>query len=162
MSRDFYQQEILPFAGIIIKICRAYTDTESDFEDYYQEVCLQIWRSRAQFRGSSEWSTFIYRITLNVCLTLFRKDKKKKVERAFPENLNLETSNDAFQNEDVQMLYSAIKQLKDVDRVLILLYLEDKSYKEIGEVLNLNANNVGVRVKRIKERLKKIIDGKLN
>ncbi|QCK16611.1 RNA polymerase sigma factor [Mangrovivirga cuniculi] len=162
MSRDFYQQEILPFAGIIIKICRAYTDTESDFEDYYQEVCLQIWRSREKFKGNSEWSTFVYRITLNVCLTLNRQDKKKKVEGSLPDDLNIETSNSAFQNEEVQMLYGAIKQLREVDRVLILLYLEEKSYAEIGEVLNLKANNVGVRVKRIKKRLKKIIDGKVN
>lgn len=60
MGSDFYQTQILPYAAIIIKICRAYTNNQVDFEDYYQEVCLQIWRSRDNFRGDSEWSTWIY------------------------------------------------------------------------------------------------------
>ncbi|MGW8369578.1 MAG: RNA polymerase sigma factor, partial [Gammaproteobacteria bacterium] len=66
MTSDFYQNQILPYVAIIIKICRAYTHTQDDFEDYYQEVCLQIWRSRDNFRGQSEWSTWVYRPSLNV------------------------------------------------------------------------------------------------
>ena len=75
MSSDFYKTSILPFAGIIIKLCRAYTNSQEDFEDYYQEVCLQIWRSKENFREESEWSTWVYRISLNVCLTLLKKKK---------------------------------------------------------------------------------------
>ena len=75
MSSDFYTASILPYAAIIIKMCRAYTNTQEDFEDYYQEVCLQIWRSSDRFRGDSEWSTWIYRLSLNVCLTLLKKKK---------------------------------------------------------------------------------------
>src|SRR5690606_40202475 len=76
MSSDFYRSSILPFAAIIIKICRAYTNSQEDFEDYYQEVCLQLWRSKDNFKGNSEWSTWVYRIALNVCLTLLKKKKK--------------------------------------------------------------------------------------
>ncbi len=163
MSRDFYSASILPYAGIIIKICRAYTHTQEDFEDYYQEVCLQIWRSRANFKGQSAWSTWVYRISLNVCLTLLKKKKNEYQQFAtdyFPNHLVEE--NKAFQDELLNQLYDAIRQLSEVDRGVILLYLEEHSYQDIAVIIGTNANNIGVRIKRIKERLKKILYGKLN
>ena len=75
MSKDFYITNIFPYRGIIIKICRAYSNSQEDYEDYYQEVCLQIWKSRENFKNKSEWSTWVYRIALNVCLSLLRKQK---------------------------------------------------------------------------------------
>ncbi|MEN2281644.1 RNA polymerase sigma factor [Algoriphagus sp. SE2] len=164
MSSDFYSSFILPYAGIIIKICRAYTDSKEDFEDYYQEVCLQIWRSRDSFKEQSEWSTWIYRLTLNVCLTLLKNNKKKKQVLLFDHQpVDLPEENSAeYSDESLAELYAAIRQLSEVDRAVILLYLEEKSYQEISEIIGTNANNIGVRIKRIKERLKKILDGKVN
>lgn len=164
MSKDFYQTSILPFAGIIIKICRAYTDSQEDFEDYYQEVCLQIWRSKDNFREQCKWSTWVYRISLNVCLTLLRK-KKSKGQTYFTSDVlpdAILTENRAFEDEPLNQLYSAIRRLSEVDRAIILLYLEEKPYPEIAAILNTNANNIGVRVTRIKERLKKLLDGRIN
>ena len=163
MSSDFYNISILPYAGIIIKLCRAYTNSQEDFEDYYQEVCLQIWRSRENFREESQWSTWVYRISLNVCLTLLKKNKKKG-QRFSSDAIPAELVEDsyAFSDENLNELYRAIRQLSEVDRGVILLYLEEKSYKEIAEIMGTNTNNVGVRIKRIKERLKKILDGKIN
>lgn len=163
MSSDFYTSSILPYAGIIIKICRAYTNSQEDFEDYYQEVCLQIWRSKDKFREQSEWSTWIYRLSLNVCLTLL-KSKKNKNQYFATESLPEELVEDsrAFTDEALNQLYVAIKQLSEIDRAVILLYLEEKSYQDIAEIIGANANNIGVRIKRIKERLKKILDGKVN
>lgn len=164
MSTDFYQLSIVPFAAIIIKICRAYTNSQEDFEDYYQEVCLQIWRSKDNFREQCSWSTWVYRVALNVCLTLLKK-KKKNGRTYFTSDVLpdiLITENGAFENEPLNLLYGAIKRLSEVDRALILLYLEEKSYQEIADILDTNANNVGVRVNRIKERLKKILDEKLD
>ncbi|MEL6254409.1 MAG: RNA polymerase sigma factor [Bacteroidota bacterium] len=162
MSSDFYQASILPYAGIIIKICRAYTHTQADFEDYYQEVCLQIWRSRDRFKGDSNWSTWIYRLSLNVCLTLLKKDKKQQ-RLNIDEVLELEQEVESphFSDEDLNQLYQAIRKLKEIDRAVILLYLEEKSYQEIAEIMGTNANNVGVRIKRIKEKLKKMLYGKV-
>lgn len=163
MSSDFYTSSILPFAAIIIKICRAYTNTQEDFEDYYQEVCLQIWKSRDNFREQSEWSTWIYRLSLNVCLTLLKKKKnnsKHFVSDALPEEA-IENSH-AFEDESLNQLYDAIRQLSEVDRGVILLYLEEKSYHEIANIMGTNPNNIGVRIKRIKERLKKILNRKEN
>lgn len=163
MSSDFYINSILPFSGIIIKICRAYTDTEEDFEDYYQEVCLQIWRSRDNFREESEWSTWVYRISLNVCLTLLKKRKKSSSTVINDiETEKFSVKNDAFKEESLNLLYIAIRQLSEVDRAVILLYLDEQSYEDIAEIIGTNANNVGVRITRIKERLKKILDGKIN
>lgn len=163
MSSDFYTTFISPYAGIIIKICRAYTDSQEDFEDYYQEVCLQIWRSKDKFKEQSEWSTWIYRLTLNVCLTLV-KSKKKKHNYFSTYSLPEQVIEDAkvFTDEDLDSLYRAIKQLSEIDRALILLYLEEKSYNEMAEIIGTNSNNIGVRIKRIKQKLKKILDGKIN
>jgi RNA polymerase sigma-70 factor (ECF subfamily) len=158
VSSDFYTSSILPFAAIIIKICRAYTNSQEDFEDYYQEVCLQIWRSRDNFREQSEWSTWIYRLSLNVCLTLLKKEKKNS-QHLDSEVLPAEIIEDshAFADESLNQLYDAIRLLSEVDRAVILLYLEEKSYQEIADIIGTNPNNIGVRIKRIKERLKKIL-----
>jgi len=163
VSSDFYKQFILPYAGIIIKMCRAYSNTQEDFEDYYQEVCLQIWRSHQKFEERSEWSTWVYRVSLNVCLTLLKKDKKVKSTFNSKEIPN-EVMEDiqAFDDEDLNLLYSAIKKLNEVDRAVILLYLEENSYQEIANITGTTSNNIGVRINRIKERLKKILDGKIN
>jgi RNA polymerase sigma-70 factor, ECF subfamily len=158
MSSDFYTVSILPFSGIIIKICRAYSNSQEDFEDYYQEVCLQIWKSRDNFKGQSEWSTWIYRISLNVCLTLLKKNKKTKhTSSGFIPDVVIEDSR-VFSDESLNHLYSAIKQLSELDRGVIMLYLEEKSYQEIADIIGTNANNIGVRITRIKEKLKKILN----
>lgn len=163
MSSDFYISSILPHAGIIIKICRAYTNSQEDFEDYYQEVCLQIWRSKDSFKEQSSWSTWIYRLSLNVCLTLLKKDKKVRSPFSsddLPEQA-IEDSQ-TFEDEDLNELYTAIRQLSEIDKGVILLYLEEKTYAEIADIIGTNTNNIGVRIKRIKERLRKLLDGKIN
>jgi RNA polymerase sigma-70 factor, ECF subfamily len=163
LSSDFYTTSILPFSAIIIKICRAYTNTQEDFEDYYQEVCLQIWRSKDNFREQSEWSTWIYRLSLNVCLTLLKKKKNNYQYFAsdyLPEQAVVDSN--VFADESLNQLYDAIRQLSEIDRAVILLYLEEKSYQEIADIIGTNPNNIGVRIKRIKERLKKLLNGKVN
>lgn len=159
MSSDFYTSSIVPYSGIIIKICRAYTDSQEDFEDYYQEVCLQIWRSREQFRGESKWSTWIYRLALNICLTMIKKKNNNRQhvvsDYYAPEGTE---ENHAFSDESLNLLYDAIKKLSEIDRAVILLYLEERPYKEIGEIIGTSHNNIAVRITRIKERLKKLLN----
>ncbi len=161
MSNDFYKQSIIPCEGIIVKICRAYSDTQEDYEDYFQEVCLQIWKSKDNFRGQSAWSTWVYRLALNVCLTLIKKKKKAQHVSEIPITGD-ENESAFFSDESLNFLYAAIKKLSEIDRAIILLYLEEKSYKEIAEITGATANNIGVRINRIKERLKKLLDGKIN
>lgn len=161
MSSDFYTTSIAPFAPIIIKICRAYANTQEDFEDHYQEVCLQIWRSHASFDQRSAWSTWVYRVALNVCMTLLKTQKRNRrlfASADVPPEL-MEDSR-AFADESLNRLYDAIRRLSEVDRAVILLYLDEKSHREIGEIMGTNPNNVGVRINRIKERLRRLIDEK--
>jgi len=159
MGSDFYTFSILPHAGIIIKICRAYTNSQEDFEDYYQEVCLQIWRSKDSFKKDSQWSTWIYRLSLNVCLTYLKK-KKNNDKQFTSDSLPPEAIDDShtFADESVNQLYMAIRKLTEIDRAVILLYLEEKSYQEIADIIGSNQNNIGVRIKRIKERLNKLLN----
>jgi len=162
LSSDFYTSLILPYAPIIIKICRAYTNGQEDFEDYYQEVCLQIWRSKDNFREESQWSTWIYRLSLNVCLTLLKKKNNDKSYASdyLPDEVEIDSH--VFADESLNLLYNAIKQLSELDRAVILLYLEEKSYQEIADIIGTNQNNIGVRIKRIKGRLKRLLNGKIN
>jgi len=159
MSSDFYTNSIVPYSGIIIKICRAYTDSQEDFEDYYQEVCLQVWRTKDQFRRESKWSTWVYRLSLNICLTMIKKKSNNRqhtvTDYVVPEATE---DNHAFSDESLNLLYDAIKQLSEIDRAVILLYLEERPYKEIGEIIGTSHNNIAVRITRIKERLKKILN----
>ena len=159
MSGDFYTNSILPYTGIIIKICRAYSNSQEDFEDYYQEVCLQIWRSKDNFKGNSQWSTWIYRLSLNVCMTLRKLENKRNLQIPKSNNLPEITNQElfSFQDESLEELYRAIKQLSEINRAIILLHLEEKSHKEIAFIIGTNSNNIGVRIQRIKKKLKQLI-----
>ena len=165
MSKDFYKNYIFPYRGIIIKICKVYSNSQEDYEDYYQEVCLQIWKSRENFKNKSEWSTWVYRIALNVCLSLLRKQKKHSDAYDFEQNYK-QLSNESDLNEgskdysnDISRLYKEIKKLSEIDRAIILLYLEKKTYKEISQIIGINSNSIGVKITRIKKRIKKQING---
>jgi len=155
VSEDFFLKYIAPYTGIIAKLCRAYTNNQEDFEDYYQEVCLQIWKNHSNFKNQSKWSTWVYKITLNVCMCMLRKEKSTYT--GFLPEPN-EVQNTAFKNENVNLLYDAIKKLNEVDKAVILLYLEEKSYKEIAQIMGTNFNTIGVRINRIKERLKILLN----
>jgi RNA polymerase sigma-70 factor, ECF subfamily len=159
VSSDFYNTWIQPYAPIIIKICRAYTDRQEDFEDCYQEVCLQIWRSHRRFDGRAAWSTWVYRVSLNVCLTLLKSHKRSDRIFASDDDPPERTEDSrAFADDSLNQLYDAIRKLSEVDRAVILLYLEEKSHREIAEIIGSNPNNVGVRINRIKGRLRRLLD----
>lgn len=159
MSSEFYNRFIRENAGIISKICRAYADTADDYHDYFQEVCLQLWRTHASFQGKSSVSTWVYRVALNVCLTQFSKEKKRIATDPILEQHFAAEEACSVEAEQLNSLYAAIKKLKETDRALIILYLEDKSYKEIADILGSSTNHVGVKINRIKNQLKELIHG---
>ena len=165
MSKDFYITYIFPYRGIIIKICRAYSNSQEDYEDYYQEVCLQIWKSRENFKNKSEWSTWVYRISLNVCLSLIRKQKKdddtfssQQSYHQLSNQADLSVESKDYSN-DISRLYDVIKKLSEIDRGIILLYLEKKTYKEISQIIGTSSNSIGVKITRIKKQIKKYLNG---
>lgn len=124
---------------------------------------MQIWKSRLNFKDQSSWSTWVYRISLNVCLAYLKKDKNKA--RIFVSDpiedvvVPKERVNDPT---EVDLLYHAIKQLSEVERAIIILYLEEIPYREIGEMMNISTSNVGVRINRIKAKLKMIVNEKVD
>jgi RNA polymerase sigma-70 factor (ECF subfamily) len=143
-------------SAIVIKICRVYSNDTQEFDDYFQEVTLQLWRSYDTFRGESKVSTWVYRIALNVCLSQIRK-KKRSISTTPIDNIQVSVEQDDDKEQKIDFLYTSIKQLKEAERALILLYLDDKSYKEIADILGLTVTNVGAKVNRIKQKLKTIM-----
>ncbi len=158
MSEDFFKSYVEENMPLIMHLCRAYSRDEDSLKDLVQEVTLQLWRSHKSFKGNSQLSTWVYRVTLNVCLSHSKKNKRR------PETVPLEWGAGAVTEKDpnieqIQRLYSGIKQLKEADRAIVILYLEDKSYKEMSDILGITVTNVGVKVNRLKEKLKSIING---
>lgn len=145
--------------GIIHKICRIYTDDEFSHEDLFQEIVLQLWRSFDSFKGDSKFSTWMYRVSLNTAIILIRK-KNRSISTSNIENqiINLKADdNDNVTEERLQLLYAAIKLLNDVERALVLMYLEDLPYKDIAETIGISEVNARVKMNRAKQKLKEII-----
>lgn len=147
---------------IIYKVCNLYMDLHSDREDLFQEITLQAWKAYGNFRGDAKFSTWLYRVALNTAITFFRKDKKKPdiySTDIIPEKV--EENTDPLE-EQVKAMYAAIGELSKIDKALVMLYLEDYSYQEIGEMMGITANNVAVKMNRIKIKLKEGAQKKLD
>ena len=145
--------------GIIHKICRIYTDDEYAHEDLFQEIVLQLWRSFDSFKGNSKFSTWMYRVSLNTAIVLIRK-KNKTIVTSSIENQIINVKSDEQNGEteeQLQLLYAAIKTLNDIERALVLMFLEDLPYKDIAETLGISEVNARVRMNRAKLKLKDII-----
>jgi RNA polymerase sigma-70 factor, ECF subfamily len=152
MQPDF-EQTIRENAGILHKLCRIYSNNEAEYEEVFQEMMIQIWLSLANFRGDSQISTWIYRICINTALNFRTKTKKFKkhvpLEENFPANFSFEDEN----NEQLKQLYQAIRELKAIDRAIISLYLDEKSYEETAHILGISKTNVATRLMRLKQKL---------
>ena len=152
--------EIQENQNIIHKVCKIYTSDKDSHNDLFQEITIQLWKAYPKFRGDSKLSTWMYRIALNTAITLYRKKKRTIETQDFSNVLyKIESTNyDSTQEEQLKLIYQAIHQLNDIDKALILLYLEDKNYSEIAETLGISEVNVRVKMNRIKSRLKNIIN----
>ncbi len=156
MSEVFFKSFVTENMGLITHICRAYAANDEELKDLIQEVTIQLWKSHTRFQGNSKISTWVYRVTLNVCLAL---NRKKKINTEPIRTVDIREDVDEAEKEQIDLLYRAIKRLKDSDRAIILLYLEKKSYQEISEILGMTVSNVGVKVNRLKDKLKTMING---
>ncbi|MDL2214643.1 sigma-70 family RNA polymerase sigma factor [Dysgonomonas sp. OttesenSCG-928-M03] len=138
--------------GIIYKVTSFYTDTGHPIGDLYQEVVLNLWRAYPSFRGESKYSTWVYRIALNTCISFYRRSKK---DISYID-ITTDIPDIADNSEDIQELYKLINCLGKIERALVLLYLDDKSYKEIAEITGLTLTNVSTKLNRIKEKLRQM------
>ena len=143
----------------IARVCQVYATDEEYGKDLYQEVLLQLWKSFATFRGEAQLSTWIYRVCLNTCIR--KKYRHKQKNRVHLEDLEWIAAPAESPDERLNYLRQCIGQLQDADQMLVILYLEDLSYRKIKAVVGISENHVAVKMKRIREKLFHCINKKL-
>ncbi|MEO0340951.1 MAG: sigma-70 family RNA polymerase sigma factor [Bacteroidota bacterium] len=145
--------------GIIYKVCNIYRDIKEDQEDLFQEIVLQLWKAFPKFKKEAKISTWIYRIALNRALAKFRKNEINLAFKAdIPQTQKVNQKESISGNKE--RLFEAIRKLNQAERALIALYLEDYPYREIAAITGITENYVGVKISRIKEKLKIILNKK--
>lgn len=154
-----FEKLIVSHQDMIHMVCNIYGQTATDREDLFQEITIQLWKSFSTFEHKSKFSTWLYRVALNTAITQKRKEKRtppstslSETEMCIPNVVGTDTD-----EEDMQALRSAIRRLNAIDRAIIFLYLEEKSYQEIAEIIGITSKYVGVKIVRIKAKLLTIL-----
>ena len=140
--------------GTIYTVCYMFSKDKDDVDDLFQEALIKLWQGFASFQGKSDLKTWIYKVTLNSCISIDRKKKSRKTQPLM-EGINLFDQNDA-DNRQTDMLHARIQRLQPFDRAIVLLWLENMSYQEIAQIVGIDVKNVSVRLYRIKEQLKQM------
>ena len=152
-DKDYKQKEFVKVIqnnqNILHKIVNLYTNSLNDREDLYQEIIIQLWKSYPNFKGNSKLSTWIYRIALNTAITDFNKERKRKSREVLVSIKNEPGYFEKyFKDEPREQLLIAITKLSEIDRAIIMLYLEEKNYEEISNIIGIPKPNIGVRIMR--------------
>ena len=135
-------------------VCYMFAKDADEVNDLFQEVLINLWSGLSQFRGESKMDTWVYRVSLNTCIS---SDRKKKQQATVPLTMDINLFEDKDEDtRQIQMLYKRIHQLKPFDRAIVLLWLENMSYEEIAAIVGITVKNVSVRLYRIKEQLKQM------
>ena len=143
--------------GILYKVANSYCRNAEDRKDLIQEMIIQLWKSFDNYNEKFKYSTWIYRIALNVAISFYRKENsRQRISNPFTEGIIDFTENDHHEEKesDLSILQQLILQLKDLDKALMLLYLEEKSYNEISQIIGISETNVATKINRIKNVLK--------
>jgi RNA polymerase sigma-70 factor (ECF subfamily) len=155
-QRQYFQKIIEQNKGILYKVARAYCQNEDDRQDLIQEMMIQIWKSIHRYNKQFKMSTWLYRISLNVAISFYRKQSTRENKYTV---LNEQTAqipmDDKTEDErQLNLLEQFITELKEIDKALMILYLEDKGHAEIAGILGMSVSNVGTKIGRIKDKLK--------
>lgn len=154
-------------SAAVIKVARAYTLTSDECQDLAQEILLQAWRSLPNFEGKASPATWFYRVALHTAMNWHRKDRPRRVHQQplleihAVRTESVDSTEQVEQRETVEQLYDAIHQLPETDVALVLLYLDEMSYREIAGVLGISESNVGVKLSRAKKALAGLMNGTL-
>ncbi len=146
--------------NIVHKVCTLYTNGRDSHNDLFQEITIQLWKAYPKFRGESKFSTWMYRVALNTAITLYRKSKRR-IQTQDYESVIFKIKADEYdetEEQQLKLMYKAVKQLGDIDKALVFLYLEDKNYTEISETLGITEVNARVKMNRIKTKLRTILN----
>ncbi len=150
-----FAQTVREHKGTIYTICYMFSNNPEEVADLYQEILINLWKGFPKFRGDSNVRTWIYRISMNTCISSERK-KNRRIE-TLPLSMDINLFSDSDDDtKQVQLLRDRINKLGPFDRAIVLLWLENLSYDEIGAIVGISAKNVSVRLVRIKEQLKKM------
>ncbi len=155
MTEKEFEKMVREHKGTIYTVCYMFSQDNEEVADLFQEILINLWRGSGTFRGESSINSWIWRVSLNTCISSDRKKRRMPKREPLSMSFNLfEESDDA--SRQGQMLKKRISQLGPFDRAIILLWLENLSYEEIGQIVGISASNVSVRLVRIKEQLKKM------
>jgi RNA polymerase sigma factor (sigma-70 family) len=158
MTDAEFLQLIRDNKGILFKISNSYCPNRDDREDLMQEIIYQLWKSASSFDITRKFSTWMYRIALNVAISFYRQQRRSGLRIAFGGDLHLmelaDPEEDPETGEKIEMLQHFISELNALDKALMILYLEDRPYREIAEILGITETNVATKLSRIKSRLK--------
>lgn len=146
--------------NIVHKVCRLYTNNQDAHNDLFQEITIQLWKAYPKFRGDSKFSTWMYRVSLNTAITLYRKSKRT-IDTQDYDNIQYKITAEKYddtEEQQLKLLYNAVHQLNDIEKALVFLYLEDKNYNEISETLGITEVNARVKMNRVKTKLKTILN----
>lgn len=149
--------------NIIHKVCHMFAPDEDDRRDLFQEITIKLWLGYKSFSGNAAITTWMYRVALNTAISIQRKEKKKsEIQPLHPNIQPIDDSDDnPIGQHEIDQLYLAINLLDPVDKAIILLYLEEKKYDEIAEIIGITRSHVGVKITRIKKRLESILSATL-
>ena len=140
---------------IIFKICNSYCPNKDERDDLAQEIVYNLWKSSQSFNSDLKFSTWMYRVALNVAISFYRREKKSAPHISISEHLIvLEENTNTETDNNLNLLLKFINELREIDKSIMLLYLDDKSYKEIAEITGISESNVATKISRIKDRLK--------
>ncbi|WP_280744694.1 MULTISPECIES: sigma-70 family RNA polymerase sigma factor [unclassified Parabacteroides] len=153
--KEAFLQMVQENERLIYKVCSFYVSEEYPMADLYQDVICNLWTGFPKFRSESSFSTWIYRIALNTCISGLRKVMKK------PESIPVSALQEVLVepeniSEQLKEMYRLIHQLKTMERAIVLLYLEEKSYQEIADITGLTVSNVATKLKRSKQKLREM------
>jgi RNA polymerase sigma-70 factor (ECF subfamily) len=159
MNKNLFESLHKQYYAMVHQMCLGFVKGDYDVaSDLSQEVFIIIWKKLDTFKEASTYKTWIYRITVNKCLEFIRKEKNKKTLPISNFEYELKVENKEEKTEDENELYFAIGQLKELDRLIIMMVLEGQESKDISEVIGINPINTRVKIHRIKKRLKKILN----
>ena len=150
-----FSEIVKRYKNTVFTVCYLFSKDQEEANDLFQETLINLWRGFDAFQGKCDIKTWIWRVSFNTCLTFERK-KKRSVETV-PLNMDINLFTDTDDDtRQIQQLYHRINRLGVVDRAIILLWLENMSYEEIGQIIGISTKNVSVKLVRIKEQLKKM------